>query len=65
MLDFVRSEEINPLPSPVEKQHTAAYINEIFKHRNADVKNRLIADGKLRVLNKQERKEFINVVPTN
>jgi hypothetical protein len=52
MLDLVRSEEINPLPLPVEKQHTASYLNEMFKQRNAGVKNRLIVDGKVRVINK-------------
>ncbi len=55
MLDLLNSEEVNPLPLPVEKHHSAAYINEKFKLRNAGLKNRLIIDGKVRVMNKQER----------
>lgn len=55
MLDVINSEEINPMPLPVEKHHTAAYINEKFRLRNAGVKNRLLIDGKVRVVNKQER----------
>lgn len=55
MLDVLNSEEINPMPLPVEKHHSAAYINEKFRLRNAGVKNRLIIDGKVRVVNKQEK----------
>jgi len=65
MLDVVTTEETNPLPIPVEKQFNNAYINEKFHQRNAGTKNRLIIDGKIRVLNKHERKGIEIHMPSN
>ena len=45
MLDVVHTEEINPLPLPIEKPFANTYIYENFKQRHIGTKNRLIIDG--------------------
>lgn len=64
MMDVVKTEEVNPLPLPVEKKFSKQYVNEPFKHRHAGAKNRLIIDGKIRILNKEERIGVEIMMPT-
>jgi hypothetical protein len=45
MLDVVHTEEVNPLPLPIEKPFANTYIYENFKQRHIGTKNRLIIDG--------------------
>ena len=53
------------MPAPVEKQFNNAYINSKFNSRRLADKNKIMIDGKIRVLNKNERTGVHIMMPSN
>jgi hypothetical protein len=56
MMDINTTEEMMPLPLPVDKQFSNAYINSNFKDRNQAQKSKLLIYGQVKILSKDDRK---------